>query len=58
MCRQVYALKLELADSARKLYLCSSNSDLSDDCSSEFSEVKAGAEDLEDAVSNANGDCE
>lgn len=57
-CTRVYELKKELADSSRLLYLCANTSDLSDDCSSEFANVKSDAEDLEDAVGDANDDCE
>lgn len=57
-CRRVYDLKKELADSTRQLYLCAQSTDLSDDCSTEFEAVKSDAEDLEDAVGDANGDCE
>ena len=57
-CRHVLDLKSELAESARQLYACANNGDLSDDCSSEYAAVKSDAEDLEDAVSDANSDCE
>jgi hypothetical protein len=57
-CRHILVLKKELADSAENLYQCADSKDLSDDCSSEFSTVRSDAEDLEDAVSEANGDCE
>ncbi|MBA8883018.1 hypothetical protein [Dokdonella fugitiva] len=57
-CQQACDAADALKEAAESLASCAENEDITDDCSSEFSEVETAHSDYEDAVANASGACD
>jgi hypothetical protein len=57
-CNSIREDERELEDASIALAKCASVYDPSEDCNSQFNDVKDAHDALEDAISDANGDCE
>jgi hypothetical protein len=57
-CNDVCNKATDLQEAAEELARCAARHDLTDDCSSQTRDTRDAADAYEDAVTNAEGDCE